>query len=101
MAGLSESFAVTTKQITFALTLTLLFRSLGALIFGILADRYGRKWTLTGNLLFVAVFEMGSAFCQTYEQFLAVRSMFGIGMGGIWGSAATVGSLCLHIEQKS
>lgn len=89
MAGLSESFGATTKQITFALTLTLLFRSLGALIFGILADRYGRKWTLTGNLLFVAVFELGSAFCQTYEQFLAVRSMFGIGMGGIWGSAAS------------
>jgi SHS family lactate transporter-like MFS transporter len=68
--------------------LTLLFRSLGALIFGVLADRFGRKWTLVGNLLLIAVFELGSGFCNTYKEFLAVRSLFGVAMGGIWGQAA-------------
>jgi len=58
------------------------------LIFGVLADRFGRKWTLVGNLLLIAVFELGSGFCNTYEQFLAVRSLFGVAMGGIWGQAA-------------
>jgi len=70
------------KAITTAITLTLLFRSLGALLFGVLADRFGRKWTLVCNLILIAVFELGSGFCNTYPQFLAVRSLFGIAMGG-------------------
>lgn len=53
-----------------------------------LADRFGRKWTLVSNLLLIAVFELASGFCNTYSQFLAVRSLFGIAMGGIWGQAA-------------
>lgn len=85
---LGKQFGVDTKAITTAITLTLLFRSLGALIFGVLADRFGRKWTLVGNLLLIAIFELGSGFCNTYAQFLAVRSLFGIAMGGIWGQAA-------------
>jgi len=85
---LSKQFDVNTKHITTAITLTLLFRSLGALIFGMLADRYGRKWTLVGNLCLICVFELGSGFCNTYSQFLAVRSLFGVAMGGIWGQAA-------------
>jgi len=85
---LGVQFGVDTKQITTSITLTLLFRSLGALIFGVLADRFGRKWTLVGNLLLIAVFELGSGFCNTYKEFLAVRSLFGVAMGGIWGQAA-------------
>lgn len=85
---LAEQFEVKVPKITTAITLTLLFRSLGALIFGLLADRFGRKWTLVCNLCLIAVFELGSGFCNTYQQFLAVRSLFGIAMGGIWGQAA-------------
>ncbi|KAJ9097302.1 hypothetical protein QFC21_004971 [Naganishia friedmannii] len=55
---------------------------------GLLSDRFGRKWTLVGNLLLIAVFELGSSFCTNYGAFLGVRSMFGIAMGGIWGQAA-------------
>ncbi|ORX39588.1 major facilitator superfamily domain-containing protein [Kockovaella imperatae] len=86
---LSEQFQVDTKHITTAITLTLLFRSLGALIFGILGDRFGRKWTLVCNMILICVFELGSGFCNTYSQFLAVRSLFGIAMGGVWGLAAS------------
>lgn len=77
---LAAQFKVDTKQITTAITLTLLFRSLGALVFGVLADRFGRKWTLVGNLLLIAVFELGSGFCNTYPQFLAVRSVLSPGL---------------------
>lgn len=84
---LAEQFETDTQHITTAITLTLLFRSLGALIFGVLADRFGRKWTLVGNLLLIAIFELASGFCNTYSQFLAVRSLFGVAMGGIWGQA--------------
>lgn len=88
VSRLAAQFGVTTSQITTAITLTLLFRSVGALIFGALADRFGRKWTLVANLVLIAVFELGSGFVNTYEQFLAVRALFGVAMGGIWGQAA-------------
>lgn len=63
---------------------------MGAIIFGSLADRFGRKWTLVGNLLLVAIMEMCSGFCNTYSQFLGVRAVFGLGMGGVWGQAAAI-----------
>ncbi|PWN35951.1 MFS general substrate transporter [Meira miltonrushii] len=76
-------------SVTTAITLTLLFRPLGAIIFGLASDRYGRKWPLVINLIIIAVLSLGTGFVQTFAQFLAVRSLFGIGMGGIWGMAAS------------
>jgi SHS family lactate transporter-like MFS transporter len=60
----------------------------GALIFGTVADRYGRKWPMIINLCFFIVLELGTGFCQTLSQFLAVRSLYGIAMGGLFGPAA-------------
>ena len=91
---------VNTQDITRAITLTLLFRSVGAVIFGFLADRFGRKWVLVGNLVLVAVLELGSGFCDTYSQFLGVRSLFGIAMGGIWGQAASTGLENIPIDAR-
>ncbi|KAI9636346.1 carboxylic acid transport protein [Dioszegia hungarica] len=85
---LAAAFGVGTVDITTSITLTLLFRSLGAIIFGILADRYGRKWTLVGNLILICVFELATGFVNTFSAFLAVRALFGIAMGGIWGQSA-------------
>lgn len=65
-----------------------MFRSVGSTIFGIAADRYGRKWPfIINNVLFI-VLELGTGFCNTYKQFLAVRALFGIAMGGLYGNAA-------------
>jgi len=89
---LGRFFGKDTHSITTAITLTLLLRSAGALIFGLLSDRYGRKWPLVINLLIVAALELSTAYTVTFSQFLAVRSLFGIGMGGIWG-LATANSL--------
>lgn len=71
--SLAKQFDVPPSSITTAITLTLLFRSLGAVIIGLCADRYGRKWTLVFNCLLIMVFELGSGFVNTYNQFLAVR----------------------------
>ncbi|WFD32077.1 hypothetical protein MSPP1_003119 [Malassezia sp. CBS 17886] len=77
-------------DITYAILLTLLFRSLGALLFGVAADRFGRRWTLTVNMLFVAALSLGTAYCDTFPKFLGVRCIFGVAMGGVWGlSTAT------------
>ncbi|KAJ7455595.1 carboxylic acid transporter protein [Mycena galericulata] len=87
--ALGTQFNKDTTDITQAITLTLLFRTVGAVIFGLFSDRFGRKWPLVLNLLFVAVLELGAGFVQTFRQFLVLRSLFGIGMGGIWGMAAS------------
>ncbi|KZV71549.1 carboxylic acid transporter [Peniophora sp. CONT] len=88
------------SDITFAITLTLLFRPAGAAIFGILSDRFGRKWPLVFNLILVAIFELGTGFVQTFHQFLAVRSLFGSGMGGVWGLATSTALESLPVEVR-
>ncbi|PPQ71870.1 hypothetical protein CVT24_006886 [Panaeolus cyanescens] len=97
---LQIEFGRPTDEITTAITLTLLFRSFGALLFGILSDRFGRKWPLVCNLLLVAILELGTGFVQTYHQFLALRSLFGIGMGGIWGLASATALENLPVELR-
>ncbi|KAL2281147.1 hypothetical protein FJTKL_11806 [Diaporthe vaccinii] len=65
-----------------------MFRSVGSILFGIAADRYGRKWPfIVNNVLFI-ILELGTGFCNTYNQFLACRALFGIAMGGLYGNAA-------------
>jgi SHS family lactate transporter-like MFS transporter len=74
-------------DLTESITLTLLFRSVGAVGFGILTDRFGRRWPLTANLVFIALLALSTAFVKTFQSFLAVRALFGIMMGGIYGMA--------------
>ncbi|TFK46144.1 MFS general substrate transporter [Heliocybe sulcata] len=97
---LEAQFSKPTSSITTAITLTLLFRSLGAVIFGILSDRFGRKWPLVGNMILVGCFSLGTSFVNTYSQFLAVRSLFGVAMGGVWGLAAATALENLPVEVR-
>ncbi|KAG7098524.1 hypothetical protein E1B28_000464 [Marasmius oreades] len=98
--SLGKTFNKKNPDITTAITLTLLLRSAGAVIFGFISDRYGRKWPLVFNLVLVAILELGAGFVQTFKQFLAVRSLFGIGMGGIWGLAASTALENLPVEAR-
>lgn len=85
---LSEEFGKTPTDITWGITLVLMFRSVGSIAFGIASDRWGRRWPfIVNNLLFI-VLELGTGFCQTYSQFLACRALFGIAMGGLYGNVA-------------
>lgn len=97
---LAADFDKEPGQITTAITLTLLFRSLGAVVFGILSDRYGRKWPLVANLAIVCSIEVGTSFVKTFTQFLAARALFGIAMGGIWGLAASTALENLPVELR-
>jgi SHS family lactate transporter-like MFS transporter len=85
---LSETFNKEPSDITWGITLTLMLRSVGAAIFGIIGDRYGRKWPYIVNIGLLIVLEMSTGFVQTFQQFLAVRALFGIAMGGIYGNAS-------------
>ncbi|KAI0754720.1 MFS general substrate transporter [Daedaleopsis nitida] len=100
VSRLGAQFGRDTHDITTAITLTLLFRSLGAVIFGVISDRFGRKWPLVINLLLIAVLELGSGFVNTYPAFLGVRSLFGVAMGGVWGLAAATALENLPVEVR-
>src|SRR5882672_1933760 len=64
------------------------------------SDRYGRKWPLVINLLFCSVLQIGSSFCTTFQQFLGVRSLFGVAMGGIWGLATSTALENVPVETR-
>jgi len=100
VSALQDQFDRSTTAITTAITLTLLFRSAGAIIFGLISDRYGRKWPLVINLMFCCVFQIGTGFTQTYHQFLGVRALFGVAMGGVFGLAASTALENLPVEVR-
>lgn len=100
VTNLQEAFGKSAHTITTSITLTLLFRSIGAVIFGVISDRFGRKWPLVFNLALCSVIELGSGFVKTYPQFLAARSLFGVAMGGIWGLSASSALENLPVELR-
>ena len=73
-----------------ATTATLAFRPLGALIFGLLADRYGRRLPLIANVIFFSAVEFACGFAPNFTVFLVLRALYGIGMGGEWGVGASL-----------
>jgi len=72
------------------LTATLAMRPVGALLFGLLADRYGRRIPLMANVIYFSMIELLCGFSPNYTFFLVMRALFGIGMGGEWGVGASM-----------
>lgn len=85
---IAAEFNTTNSAVSWGITITLMLRSVGALVFGSLSDRYGRKWIMIVNLGLFIVLELASGFAQTLPQFLGVRALYGIAMGGLYGPAA-------------
>lgn len=90
LTAIAEEFHQTDKAIAATLTVTLAFRPLGAVLFGLLADRYGRRIPLMIDLIFYSVVEVLSGLATDYTTFLVLRALFGIGMGGEWGVGASL-----------
>ncbi len=87
---LAAQFHVSKGAIIATLTGTLAMRPLGALLFGLLADRYGRRLPLMANVIYFAVIEVLCGFATNYPTFLVLRILFGIGMGGEWGVGSSL-----------
>lgn len=99
--ALAKTFDVSIHDITWGITLVLMTRSIGAVIFGTLSDTYGRKPTYLAVMFLFTVIEIGTGFVQTFTQFLIVRLLFGICMGGCYTTASATALESQKTEARS
>jgi SHS family lactate transporter-like MFS transporter len=90
LTAIGREFHQPDKAVALSITLTLAFRPVGAFIFGLIADRYGRRLPLMIDLVFYSAVEVATGFSPNFTTFLILRALFGIGMGGEWGVGASL-----------
>jgi SHS family lactate transporter-like MFS transporter len=87
---IAQEFNTQISNVTYALTLTLAMRPVGAFLFGRAADRWGRRPTLMVNVLLYSIIEFASAFSPNLTTLLVLRAIYGVAMGGEWGVGASL-----------
>lgn len=90
LKAISSEFHTEVKAVAEGLFLTLAFRPVGALLFGWLAERYGRRPILMLNVVSYSAVQLATAFAPTLGWLLALRALFGLAMGGEWGVGAAL-----------
>ena len=84
-ADIAKEFGVSLPKMAFITTVTLLMRPVGALIFGLWADRVGRRIPLIVDVCFYSAVGFACAFAPNFTVLIVLRLLYGIGMGGEWG----------------
>ncbi|KAI9492679.1 major facilitator superfamily domain-containing protein [Zychaea mexicana] len=97
---IAEDFGVEVSAVTSAITTTLMLRSIGALLFGMAADKWGRRWPLMIDIVLFSIINMASGFAPNLETFIGLRAVFGIAMGGEWGLGASLALESLPVEAR-
>jgi SHS family lactate transporter-like MFS transporter len=87
---IAKEFNTDIPSVTATLFLTLAMRPVGAFVFGMLADRYGRRPTLMANILFYSLVEFLSGFAPSLTVLVILRGLYGLAMGGEWGVGASL-----------
>src|SRR5580693_8488965 len=87
---LAANFHVEKKAVVWTISIALAMRPVGALIFGALADRFGRRRPLMACVLYFSAITALSALAPNYATFAFLRALYGIGMGGYWGVGASL-----------
>lgn len=100
LRDVASAFAASLTAVALAITLTLALRPLGALVFGRLADRYGRRRILMLDVALYAFFGFLTAFAPSLGAFLAIRALFGVAMGGEWGVGASLAMESIPAESR-
>jgi len=90
LAPVAHDFHVSLPQIVLTLTASLAMRPVGAVLFGLMADRYGRRLPLMLDIISYSVIEVLSGLAPNYRVFFVLRLLYGIGMGGEWGVGASL-----------
>jgi len=100
VSALATQFQTKVSTISEAIFLTLAMRPVGAFLFGLMADRFGRRPALMVDIIAYSVFELASAFAPSLKVFLITRALFGIAMGGEWGVGAALAFETLPAEGR-
>jgi SHS family lactate transporter-like MFS transporter len=100
VSAISGDFHVKVSVVFQAVFYTLAMRPVGAFIFGLMAEKFGRRPTLMIDIIAYSVFELGSAFAPSLKSFLIMRALFGIAMGGEWGVGAALTFETLPAERR-
>src|SRR5690349_5789021 len=100
LAPIGHDFGEKIPKVAFAITITLMMRPVGALIFGWLGDKFGRRVPLMADIIFYSVMELLTAFAPNFTVFLILRALFGIGMGGEWGLGASLAMESLPTQAR-
>ena len=100
LVPIGHDFGESIPKVAFAITLTLMMRPVGALIFGWLGDKFGRRIPLMADIIFYSVMELLTAFAPNFTVFLILRALFGIGMGGEWGLGASLAMESLPTQAR-
>ncbi len=90
VSSIAHDFGAKIIDVTVAITLTLAMRPIGAFIFGLLADRFGRRPVLMLDIILYSLVELLSGFAPSLAVLLVLRALFGIAMGGEWGVGASL-----------
>jgi SHS family lactate transporter-like MFS transporter len=90
LATVGRDFHKSIPEMALTLTASLAMRPVGAFVFGLMADRYGRKKPLMISIIFYSIVEILSGLAPSYGVFLFLRFLYGIGMGGEWGVGASL-----------
>lgn len=90
LAPVAKEFGQSIAAIALTISASLATRWLGAIFFGLFADRYGRRIPLIVNILYYSLIEVLSGLAPSYKVFLLLRLLYGIGMGGEWGVGASL-----------
>jgi MFS transporter, SHS family, lactate transporter len=98
--AIAEDFRSEVKAVTFAISLTLAMRPVGALLFGWAADRFGRHPALMVNVISYSVLELCSAAAPSLPVLIAIRGLYGVAMGGEWGVGAALALESVPAESR-
>jgi SHS family lactate transporter-like MFS transporter len=90
LKAISSEFHTDVKAVAEGIFLTLACRPLGALAFGWLAEKYGRRPILMLNVVSYSAVQLATAFAPNLATLLALRALFGFAMGGEWGVGAAL-----------
>ncbi|MER5448343.1 MFS transporter [Streptomyces sp. NPDC059690] len=97
---IADDFGVSLTDMAFLTTVTLVMRPVGALIFGMWADRKGRRVPLMADVVFYSLVGFACAFAPNYTVLLVLRLLYGIGMGGEWGLGAALAMEKIPAERR-
>jgi MFS transporter, SHS family, lactate transporter len=99
-ADIAETFGESKEKVAFLTTATLLMRPVGALLFGLWADRVGRRLPLMVDVIFYSTVGFLCAFAPNLTVLLVLRFLYGIGMGGEWGLGAALAMEKIPVQRR-